>query len=231
LSRQIFAIRPEPGLAATLSAGLDLGLDIIGDPMFEIEPLAWTAPDPAFVDAVLIGSANAVRHGGPQLDLLRGKPFYAVGNTTAEIASSAGFDVERIGEGGLQSLLNPQKDAGAATLNYLRLSGAERVELVVPRGISIEERIVYRSAPISISDELENRLQFGGIVLLHSAAAARHFADECDRLNLPRKAFSLAALGPRITTEIGSDWAEIRHADRPDDAALLALAKHMCQDH
>jgi uroporphyrinogen-III synthase len=231
LSRQIFAIRPEPGLAATVSAGRGMGLDIIGEPLFEIEPVPWTAPDPACVDAVLIGSANAVRHGGSQLHLLRGKPFYAVGNTTAEIAANAGFDVERIGKGGMQSLLNPQKDAGAATLNYLRLSGAERVELVVPRGINIEERIVYQSAPISISAELENRLRIGGIVLLHSAAAARHFADECDRLNLPRKAFSLAAFGPRITTEIGSDWAEIRHADRPDDAALLALVKHMCQDH
>lgn len=231
MSRKIFAIRPQPGLSATISAARELGFDIVGEPLFEIRPVPWAAPDPATIDALLIGSANAIRHGGAQLDMLRSKPVYAVGKTTAEIAAIAGFNVERIGKGGLQSLLDARKNADAPPLQYLRLSGAERVPLDVPAGISIEERIVYRAAPLGISAGFEKCLRSGGIVLLHSAAAARHFTDECARLGIVKKAISLAALGPRITACAQGDWAEIRHASSPDDVALLALVKDMCQDH
>ncbi len=227
----MFAIRPEPGLSTTISAGQKLGLDVFGEALFEIQPIPWTAPDPATVDALLIGSANAIRHGGPQLDLLLGKPVHAVGKTTAEIATAAGFQVEATGQGGLQSLLDAQKKGAASWLRYLRLSGRERVRLNVSAGIDIEERIVYQAAPLRMSAFFEKRLRSGGIVLLHSAAAARHFAEECSRLGLPKQELSLAALGPRIAAAAKGGWAEILYTNTPDDAALLALVKHMCQDH
>ena len=202
-----------------------------GEHLFEIRPVPWAAPDPDTFDALLIGSANAIRYGGAGLDQLRGKPVHAVGRTTAELAKKAGFSVERVGEGGLQSLIDAHRRTGSEAQRYLRLSGAERVALDVPEGVGIEERIVYRAAPIGISDELAKRLQSGGIVLLHSAAAARHFADQCERLGIPTGALALAAFGPRVTEGLGGDWAAIRHADSPNDTALLALAKDMCQNH
>ncbi len=227
---KVFAIRPQPGLSATLSAGRALGLDIQGEPLFEILPAHWDVPDPATIDALLIGSANAIRHGGPQLDLLRSKPVYAVGKMTADLAIEAGFSVERIGNGGMQSLLQPGNHAGSAPMRFLRLCGAERVALDVPGGVSVEERTVYQAAPTCILPNFAKLLQSGGIVLLHSAAAARHFADECARLGIATNALVLAALGPRVTEDIGGDWGGIHHAASPNDSALLALAKDMCQD-
>lgn len=224
MNANIFAIRPQPGLAATVSAGRDIGLEIFGEYLFEVRPVSWTAPDTSAVDALLIGSANVFRHGGPQLERFRGTPVYAVGGTTAELAAAAGFEVVRTGSGGLQSLVFP------GTPRYLRLSGAERVPLEVPAGTVIEERIVYEAAPLPISPEFERRLRASGIVLLHSAAAARHFANECARLGIPTEALSLAAFGPRITEGLDGGWNAIRHAEAPNDIALLALVKDMCQD-
>jgi uroporphyrinogen-III synthase len=65
-------------------------------------------------------------------------------------------------------------------------------------------------------------------VLLHSAATARHFASECDRLGLARSAVTLAALGPRIAASAGGGWAAVHTAPRPDEAALLEMVFDLC---
>lgn len=217
-------IRPEPGCSATVAAARALGLEAQGEPLFEVRPREWTMPEGGF-DALLIGSANALRHGGPQLGGLTGLPVYAVGETTAEVARTAGFTVAASGQGGLQDLLD-QLDPAHRRL--LRLAGEERVELAPPPGIELIERVVYASEPLPMPDSLATALRDGGIVLLHSAAAARHFAAECDRLAIPRAALSLACIGPRVGAAAGSGWALIQSAAEPTDAALLALARGMC---
>ena len=75
----IIAIRPEPGCGATLAAGREAGLAVEAWPLFEVWPLAWDAPPADSFDALLLGSANALRHGGTALAAYRGKPAYAVG--------------------------------------------------------------------------------------------------------------------------------------------------------
>lgn len=222
----IIAIRPEPGCAATVAAGLAHGLAIIGHPLFVIEPVAWQAPDPAQVDAVLAGSANAFRHGGPLLDRFRDRPVYAVGQATAEAARSAGFGVAATGAGGLQTLLDSAVPEG---LRLLRLSGEDHVRVNPPPTIAIETRIAYVSRPLPVGAAMAGQLANGALVLLHSAVAARQLADECDRLCLARGSVRLAALGPRIADAAGQGWAALASAASPDDAALLALARELCQ--
>ena len=222
---RVFAIRPEPGFASTVSAGRAMGLDMGGEPLFEVVPNSWDAPDPADFDGLLLGSANAVRHAGRALEEWRGKSAYVVGATTGEAARAAGLEVVAIGEGGLQSLL----DTLDVPLRLLRLAGAKRVKLAPPDGIAIEMRTVYRSEPRTISEELTASLRQGAIVLLHSAEAARHFAAECSRLDQDRSGISLAALGPRIAAAAGEGWRSVTCAERPTDAALLELAREMCK--
>ena len=219
---RIVAIRPGPGLSATLDAGRELGLEIHGSPMFEIRALAWHGPDPASIDALLIGSANAIRHGGAQLALYLDKPVHAVGKTTAAAARSAGFEVAAVGEGGLQAVL----DTVAAPARLLRVAGAEHVPLTAPKGVEIETVIAYESAALPLDPALVDAERT--IVLLHSAAAAQHFAQECNRLGIDRSALEIAALGPRIASSAGKDWAAIHIASRPDDAELLALVRSLC---
>jgi uroporphyrinogen-III synthase len=220
----VIAIRPEPGCTATVEAGREIGLAIEGWPLFEVSPLAWEPPRPDEIDALLLGSANAVRHAGSALEALRAKPVYAVGDATAAAAEEAGFTIVVAGTGGLQGLL----DTLAGPLRLLRVTGAEHVPLAPPSGVEVETRVVYESVPLPLSRERAERLREGALVLLHSAAAARHFASEVDRHGVPRHAIGLAALGPRIASAGGEGWSEIHSASEPREAALLALAREMC---
>lgn len=222
----VFAIRPEPGCSATIEAGRAAGLEIEGSPLFEVHPVAWAAPPRERFDGLLLGSANAVREAGPALAAFRGARAFAVGGVTAKAAEAAGLEVAAVGRSGLQALLAGLRPP----LTLLRLAGEEHVRLRPPLGVVVETRVVYRSLALPMPEEMAARLRTGAVVLLHSAAAARHLAAECSRLAIPRAGVSLAALGPRIAEAAGEGWRAVRFAERPRDAALLALAGDMCHE-
>lgn len=77
----LIVIRPQPGCDASVAAARARGLDAHGFPLFAVRALDWQPPAPDSFDALLIGSANALRHGGAALAAWRGKPAYAVGRT------------------------------------------------------------------------------------------------------------------------------------------------------
>lgn len=222
----VVTIRPEPGCSATVEAALALGLEVAGWPLFEIRACTWEPPAPDSIDALLIGSANAVRHFGPALERYRAKPVFAVGRATAAAADAAGLTVAATGSEDLQRLL----DTLAAPMRLLRVTGAEHVALAAPAGLEIVTRVAYESVPAPLSPERAEQVGGGSLVLLHSAAAARHFAGECDRLLVARQNVGLAALAPRIAEGAGEGWREVRWAPDPNEAALLALARDMCQN-
>lgn len=218
--KTLLIVRPEPGCAASVAAAQALGLVAIAAPLSLIEPVPWPEPELAF-DAILAGSANAFRHGGPQLMALRHLPVHAIGQATAEAAMAAGFTVAAVGEGGLQAVL----DSVAAPCRLLRLAGTERVPLIVPAGIALIEREVYTAKPLPLIGAPD----VPAVVALHSGVAARRFAAECDRLALPRARFTIAGIGSRVAAAAGEGWAEVHAAASPDDRALLALAAVLCQ--
>ncbi len=222
----LIVIRPQPGADRTVAAACALGLDARACPLFEVTACAWQPPDAASIDALLIGSANAVRHAGPALDAFRRKPVYAVGEATAEACRSAGLEVAMTGRGGLQTVL----DQVAPPARLLRLAGEERVALAQPRGVSLTERVVYASRPLAAGRELVSLLQRPCLVALHSAAAARHFGCECERFAIDRSAITLVTIGPRVSEAAGAGWAEVAEAKAPDDEALLACALKVCQN-
>ncbi len=221
----LVVIRPEPGCAASVSAARELGLEAHGIPLFAIRPLAWPAPPVDEFDALLVGSANAFRHGGPDLERYRAVPVHAVGAATAEAARAAGFAVAATGGGGLQGVL----DAIAPGTRLLRLAGAERIALSPPAGVTMVEQEVYASAPQPAPPGLIALLAAPAVILLHSAQAARHLASECDRLGLARDHLSLATIGPRVSAAAGPGWRALATAANPSESALLAKARDLCQ--
>lgn len=218
--KPLLFVRPEPGCSASVAAAKALGIDAVAAPLFAIQAVAWELPEQP-CDAILVGSANAFRHGGPQLATLRGLPVHAVGQATAEAAKAAGFRVATTGEGGLQLLL----DKLTPPLRLLRLAGAERIALSTPPTVELIERIVYAAVSLPLSYSRTDPT----VVALHSAAAARQFASKCDRLGLLRAQFTLACIGPRVAQAAGDGWAGVHSAPSPDDRALLALAADLCQ--
>lgn len=221
----LLILRPEPGNAATLAAALDLGVEAIAAPLFTVQPVAWDAPSE--VDALLIGSANAIRHAGPGLAAYAGLPTYTVGAATAQAVREAGLNVIATGSGGLQPVLDTVTHP-----RLLRLAGQEHLTLTPPPHVRMVKRIVYAATPLPLP-RIAARLMLthalpGVAVALHSAAAATHLADEMDRLELPREKLHLITLGPRIAQAAGTGWAAIHTAPAPDERSLLALAAQVC---
>jgi len=222
---RVIVIRPEPGCSATVGAARAQGMKADAFPLFAVSPCDWTLPE-QMPDALLVGSANAFRHGGEQLRALTGVPVHVVGEATANAARQAGFTVAVTGRGGLQPVLS----AIGPGSHVLRLSGEERIELDVPAGVTVEERVVYASRPVPMPPELADLLaEDDCLILLHSGVAADHLRRECLRLNLPMERIALAALAPRIAALAGDGWSRVETAEHPRDEALLALAGQLCQ--
>lgn len=226
----VLVIRPDPGGAATYIAATARGLVAENFALFRIAPRAWDAPAADSFDALLLGSANALRHGGAALVGWQGKPAWCVGAATARAAQAVGLSLAGTGEGGLQTLLNT-----IPPCRLLRLAGAERVALTPPPGVELAERITYASEPLPLPDALARLLLTqalpGFVLLLHSAEAARHFIAETDRLHIPRSRIHAIAIGPRVVAAAqAGGWASLAAAPAPTDEAMLALAEKTCQN-
>lgn len=221
----IIILRPADGAASTLAAAQQAEVQASAYALSEVAPCSWHRPDPAQFDGLLIGSANALRHAGPQLADYRGLPVHAVGSATMRAALACGLARGIVGEGGLQAVIEALPPR---SMRLLRLAGREHLPLDRPPHISLETRIVYEVRPLPLPEELAEILASGAVVLLHSAASARHFSAEVSRLSLPRSRIAIAALGPRIAAVAGDGWREVRSAAMPSDVALLALSVEMC---
>ncbi|PNU04272.1 uroporphyrinogen-III synthase [Novosphingobium guangzhouense] len=231
----ILILRPEPGAASTLAAAQAGGLKALVFPLFAVRPTLWQPVARNDIDALLLGSANALRHGGTALAGYRGLPAYCVGETTAAAARAAGMEVAATGHGGLQNLLGVLQPGHS---RLLRLAGRERTMLDPPARVTITTREVYASEALPVPAGLIEALRAPApqpvpaavIALLHSGEAAARFAQICDEAAIARGSIRLAAIGPRVAAHAGAGWAAVRSARRPDDAALLALAQQMCQE-
>ena len=74
------------------SAREAFGLDAVAIPLFrDRADCLGRPPTQGSFEGLLLTSANAVRHGGDQLERLRGLPVYVVGEATAEAARAAGL--------------------------------------------------------------------------------------------------------------------------------------------
>lgn len=213
--RKLLLLRPEPGLTASAERAAALGLEVIACPLFRVEPVDWVVPDPAGYDALLLSSANAVRHGGSGLEDLKSLPAHAVGGATAAAARHAGFNVQSAGHGDLADLLAEIP----ASLNLLWLAGQDRRE--APLRDRIDTRVVYRSMPVEKPQlpSLE-----GLVVAVHSPRAGRRLAELADL----RGRTVIAAISASAAEACGNGWEHIGIARRPEDSALLALAAMLC---
>lgn len=216
--RPVLVLRPQPGGNATVERARERGLDAILLPMFIVEPVAWDVPEPGQFDGLLLTSANAVRHGGSELEALRGMKVYAVGGATAKAASEAGFAIAAVGDMGVDQLLG----AIDPELKLVHLCGAARR---APRAArqSITPITVYKAQPIDRSDLANMR---DSIALIHSPSAGRRFAE----LVKNRESIAIAAISSAAAEAVGHGWKTIEVADQPSDKALLALAARLCNN-
>ena len=209
--RPLIVVRPEPGLSRTAARLSECGATVTAWPLFAAAPVAWEVPDAARFDALLVTSANAVRHAGAGLARLAHLPVVAVGAESAAVARTAGLTVAATGDGGVDRALAAARAAGFVRL--LHLAGREHVDSGQPTAI------VYASADMPADPAAFSAAAAGGIVLLHSVRAAGQVA----ALVSERGTTGIAALSPAVLAAAGTGWRDAVSAPEPTDAALCAL--------
>lgn len=222
MSRPVLVLRPAPGDAATAARLAAAGLQPIRLPLFGIAPLAWGWPTVGAHDAVLLTSANAVRHAGAALERVRGLPAIAVGQATADAARAAGLDVVAIGDGNAVAALALARARGLHRI--VRLTGRERTLLD-----GVADIIVYASEPLPLPAGAL-AVARGAVALLHSTRAARHFAGLLERDGVARADVRLAAISGAVMAAAGEGWGASAVAATPDDAVLVDAAATLAID-
>ncbi|MEW6576153.1 MAG: uroporphyrinogen-III synthase [Pseudomonadota bacterium] len=219
---KILIIRPQPGNDASAARAQKAGHTPIQLPFFEVRMRDWDAPDPAQFDALLITSANAVRHAGNQLDAFAALPVHAVGRNSADAVRAAGFNLASTGNTGAEQAIENAREAGHRRL--LWLAGEDQTAFAVPADMHIETRVVYAADPIELGEDAQQMVLQADVVALHSARAAEHFAHFVDAAGLDRSSIALAAFSQGIADAAGHGWRAIAVAERPEDQALLSAA-------
>lgn len=219
MTARLLVLRPEPGASVTAERARAMGLEAIKAPLFEIRPLPWSPPE-TLPDAILLTSANALRHGGPQLGALLHLPVYAVGEATARAAWQAGFAGIVAGETDATAIA--ERARGEGVRHLLHLAGREHRETCVA-GLTIERRLVYAADAVESLPDIAVTALPGAIALLHSSRAATLFATLVEPGRI-----AIAALSPAVLAAAGAGWRTAIAAPRPDDASLLAAAVGLC---
>jgi len=218
----LIVTRPDPGGAATVSRARAVGLDARHCPLFAVHALAWTAPDPAHFDALLLTSAQAARLGGDGLARLAVLPVHAVGAATAEAARAAGLSVVEVGATDGQTLIDAMTSRGIERI--LWLCGRDRTRFDA-RGAAISAIACYAADAVAPPDDWPALVDAPAILLAHSRRAAERIAD----LVPGRRAhLMLGAISVKAAAAAGAGWGNVAVAERPDDAAMLALACALC---
>ncbi|MCY7339841.1 MAG: uroporphyrinogen-III synthase [Sphingomonas bacterium] len=213
--KKLLLLRPEPGLSASADHARSLGLDVVTCPLFAVEPVAWTAPDPAGFDALLLTSANAVRHAGPGFAKVAALPVIAVGEATADAARAAGLNVTMVGVAGAQHLLDDLADKR----KLLHLTGVDHGAITDDRVTTL---LVYRAGQI---DAPNLPVVSNLVIAVHSPRAGARLT----QLVGARSGGVVAAISEAAALACGSGWRAIEWAPQPTDSALLALAARLCQ--
>lgn len=220
---KILLIRPQPGNDASAARAREAGFEAVQWPFFEVRARGWNTPDPASFDALLISSANAVRHAGAGLQAFRALPVHAVGSNSAKAVEAAGLQLATSGNEGVAAALQNAQRAGHRRL--LWLTGEDQTAFDTPADMRIETRIVYASDPLPPGNGAQEAALAADIVALHSARAARHFAGFVDAAGLSRASIGLAAFSSAVAEAAGTGWRAVAIAARPDDRALLSAAR------
>ncbi len=200
-----------------------MGLNPISIPLFKTIPIAWTGPDVRAVDALLVTSAAAMRHGGSALKELHSKPLFAVGEASACAARAVGFSDIIVGT-----------EDGAALILLAAQAGHQRIVHLVGQdhrplshaNITLETKIVYAATPLEPPPALQEYLSEPCVVMVHSPRAAAYLATLCSS----REQVTLIAISAYAAKSAGNGWAGCCIAHAPHDNAMLVLAAQVCEN-
>ncbi|WP_144186610.1 uroporphyrinogen-III synthase [Elioraea rosea] len=226
----VLITRPAPEAAATVAALAAMGREGLAAPLLAIEPVPASLPPPGEIQAVIVGSINAVRHLPARYRRL---PLLAVGDATAEAATARGFTAVSSAKGDardLAALASRLCDPGGAPLLLATARGAGR-PLAVDlrgRGFRVHRRVTYRVVAQPELGKAASALREGRVTaaLFFSRSAGRVFARVARALRLTHTlpGITAIAISPVVAATLGQyGFRAVLTASRPDQESMLAL--------
>lgn len=234
--RRVLVTRPEPDASATATRLAEAGFEPVLMPLTRIEPLTVEpVSDIGGFEAVAVASANAVRHAPASLlAALAGKPCYAVGKRTAEVARRAGLSIAATA-GGNAAMLAERIIADMPTpARILLLCGRVRTDTLSAAlrrpGLTTAILETYDTLAVAYDDEQAAAI-LGEAPIRAALAYSVNGAKALDALARGRFAKTFTAtlflcMSTRIAAALGSHPPEgVRVAAEPSEEAMLTLLK------
>ncbi len=229
----VLITRPR-GESESLAAILEpLGIDSFIEPMLTVMPRRDVRLPIETAQALLVTSANGVR-ALAGLTAERKVPVLAVGAATAEAARAAGFKQVTAATGTvaeLAVLARETFDPLAGPLLHIAGSAVagDLTGDLRQAGFAIRQLIVYDAVPSqNLSAAVRTHLADGDFdaVLLYSPRTAQTFVTLLRQAGLAEKVGGMEAicLSEAVAARAATlAWRRVRVAERPDQAALIAL--------
>lgn len=227
----VLVTRPEPEASATVARLAALGHAALAAPLLRIVRVPARLPSPGAVQAVVVGSINAVRHLPARF---RSVPVLAVGDATAEAARAAGFGEVASARGDARDLAALaarlcDPDGAPLLLATARGAGGPLASDLRGRGFRVLRRVTYATRQLPrLTREARSALLSGlvGHAAFFSGSAAAAFARVArrERLSHTLGGITALAISPAVAARLAPvGFGMVLVAARPDQESLLAL--------
>ncbi len=195
-----------------------------------LSPRFEAGPEPDFtgVQAILASSANGIR-ALVRRTARRDIPVFAVGPQTTQEAAASGFTDIRNADGDAKALAEATArwttpDRGV----LLHVCGAEApgtlADMLTLRDFSVRRAVLYRvEAARELAPEAREALAAGQMdaALFFSPRSAQIFCELAE--DLPTEKLIALCISPATAKGLTRPFAQVRTADAPNQAALLAI--------
>ncbi|MCB1652254.1 MAG: uroporphyrinogen-III synthase [Alphaproteobacteria bacterium] len=210
------------------------------EPMLDICPLEYAAPDLSIYNAIIFTSAQAVRLFGNTAPDANTKRIYCVGKQTHKHAKNLGFTQTLCAQGSAENLANLIIRNEPYGSKLLHVRGEDIAYDLSPalknKGIICEPLILYKASPRQkLSEECVKKLQSGQIsaATFYSARTAKIFMhlvkqegiEDCLK-NIKPLCISQTVLGcvqPKL-------WSKAYSAETPDRNGMNRLVEKVMED-
>jgi uroporphyrinogen-III synthase len=234
LTVRLLLTRPEPDAQRTAAALRAQGHNVIIAPLLRIAPMADAPIGAGPWAAILITSANAVSAvvAHARAAELRALAVFAVGRRSADAMAAAGFADVTSADGNVSDLARLIAARLRPAVPLLYLAGEDRSGDLAGdlrgRGFAVETAIIYRAVAASnLPPEAADALAGGIDGVLHFSRRSAEVFVEAARaagaLESALQAVHFCLSAPIAEPLARAGAADIRVAERPNEAVLLAL--------
>jgi uroporphyrinogen-III synthase len=229
MSMRILVTRPVEDVEAIAARLREMGHEPLLAPLLTLQFIDGPEPDFTGVQAILASSANGIRalvHRSARRDL----PVFAVGPQTSQEAQSCGFRDVRNADGDARTLAEAAaRWTAPGNGALLHVCGEEApgtlADDLAERGFEVRRAVLYRmAAATQLPEPVRAAFATLDAVLFFSPRTAKIFCGLTR--DLARERLIALCISPATALVLaGENFAEMRVAVRPNQAALMALVE------